>query len=130
VTDLDTRYGRSHRASRRVRATAIGAAIAFALVFAAWLWWAGLLAPAAEIGVEVIGYHVDADDRITVRYQVTVDPGTAVQCAVQALDTDFATVGWKVVDIPAAEMHSRRLESVVNTTHRAVSGLIYRCWRA
>ena len=47
--DLDDRYGRSKSSSRRTRVIFIAAVGAFAVVFGAWLIWAGLLAPAAVL---------------------------------------------------------------------------------
>ena len=48
-----------------------------------------------------IGYSTVDATQAEMDFQVTRDPGTAVKCAVKALDSKFAVVGWKVVDILA-----------------------------
>jgi hypothetical protein len=129
-TDLDARYGRSRGAAVRTRWIAIVAGVGVAVVVGAWLWWVGILSPAADIGVETLGYTVVDATETAVQFQVTVEQELAVDCAVQALDTDFATVGWKIIHLPASEQHTRQMTESVRTSHLAVSGLIYRCWPA
>ncbi len=126
---LDARYGRTRRArwTTRVWFVVIGAIIA--LAFAAWVLWAGPLAPSAPLDEQDVGYTSTDDGRgVSIRWQLTVDPGTRTRCALQAMDKDFSTVGWKIVDVPASEARTRRLEATVRTTQPAVSGLIYSCW--
>jgi len=48
VTDLDARYGRTAGSAKRTRWIAVTVGILFALVFAAWLWWGGLLEAPAQ----------------------------------------------------------------------------------
>ncbi|MDM4763398.1 DUF4307 domain-containing protein [Galbitalea sp. SE-J8] len=128
VTDLDARYGRTRSSARRTRLVGSLAAAAIVLVFGAWVWWAGILSPSADIGVDPVGYSVGSDAVVTVRYQVTVDPGTAAKCAVQGLDATGGTVGWLVVDVPASQQHTRAFTTTVRTTQRAVTGVVNRCW--
>jgi Domain of unknown function (DUF4307) len=127
---LDERYGRTRTSKRRNRVIAIGVAAAIVLVFGAWALWGGPLASGSNIEVEDSGNVVESDSLVSVRYQLTTAPDTAVRCAVQALDLDFGIVGWKIVSIPASNERVRILHSEVRTTQRAVSGLIYRCWPA
>jgi len=62
-----------------------------------------------------------------------------VQCAVKALDSKFAIVGWKVVDIPAAQPASGEiavsdggrtvaLREVLRTESQSVSAVVDSCW--
>lgn len=125
---LDARYGRTPAANKRTRIILIGAGIAFAVVFALWLWWGGLLGAPAQFEAKDTGHTIIDDSSVTVTWQFTADPGTPAQCAVQAMNSTFAIVGWKVVDIPAAEAHTRSFSETLLTTERAVTGLIYRCW--
>jgi hypothetical protein len=130
ATALDERYGRTPALSRRRRTIAIVVAGAFALVFGAWLLWAGLLGDGAAIEFRDVGHEIVDDSLVTVSWQVTVEPNTPVGCAVEALNESFSVVGWKVLDIPASAERTRTFTEEVRTSELAVSGLIYRCWLA
>ena len=127
-TVLDTRYG--HTRGRRIRArwvaVAVGAAVVITVV--AWVVWAGLLSPTAAIETQDVGFHhVDART-LGVTSQVSTDPGTRVTCSVEALNEQFAIVGWKVIDLPPSTLRTRTIEQTVRTSEPAVSGLIGSCW--
>lgn len=128
MTDLDARYGRTRPASRRTRVIVIVSALAFVAVFAAWLLWAGILGAPAQLQADDTAHKVIGDSAVDVTWQLTVEPGTDARCAVQALNSTFAIVGWKVVDVPASTARIRSLTERVLTTEPAVTGLIYRCW--
>jgi hypothetical protein len=128
VTDLDARYGRTRSTKRRTRIVVIGAAVAFAIVFALWLVWGGLLGAPAQLEANDTGHAIVSDSEVSVSWEFTVPPGTPAKCAVQALNSSFGIVGWKIVDVPASATRTRDLTETVRTTELAVSGLIYRCW--
>lgn len=127
-TDLDARYGRSPKAKRNNRVAVIAAAVGFVAVFAAWLVWGGLLEAPAQFEAKDTGYEIIDDTAVEVRWQFNVPENTDARCAVQALNSTFAIIGWKVVDVPASDQRNRDLSTTVRTTEQAVSGLIYRCW--
>ncbi len=126
--DLAARYGRTRTDARRTRVILIIAGAAFAVVFAAWLWWAGILGPSAQFETKDVGHTITGDDSASVTWQFTAEPGTAARCAVQALNSSFGVVGWRVVDLPPSEQRTREFTETLLTTERAVTGLIYRCW--
>jgi hypothetical protein len=126
--DLDERYGRTPSAARRTRVIIVVAAIVFAVLFAAWLVWGGLLGAPAQLQSRDLAHDILSDRAVTVEWEVTVEPGTDARCAVQALNATFAIVGWKVVDLPAGQQWTRTFSETVLTTEQAVTGLIYRCW--
>jgi hypothetical protein len=128
--DLDSRYGRTRSNSRRTKWIVGGTGAAFVAVFAVWLVWGGLLTPPASLDVTDVGHVIVDDSLVQVRYELNVAPGTATRCAVQALNSTFAIVGWNIVDIPASDTRTRTLETDVRTTELGVTGLIYRCWLA
>ncbi len=127
--ELDARYGRSTARRKRSRLLTLGAAIVFAALFTAWVVWGGLDGTTADIGVRDTGY-VLTDSTATVRFEITMDPGTAATCAVQALDDSFEIIGWKIVEIPASSERTRGFVETVRTVIRPNTGLIYRCWLA
>lgn len=126
--DLDARYGRSPSSTRRTRIVVIGAAVAFAVVFVAWLVWGGLFGAPAQLEARDTGHEIVSDSLVSVQWELTLEPGTDARCAVQALNSTFAIIGWKVVDVPASDQRTRQFSESVLTTEQAVTGLIYRCW--
>lgn len=127
-TSLDDRYGRSADTRRRGKLLAVVIAVAIAVVFAVWVIWAGPGQTTHGLDTDDVGYEVLSDHSVVVHTQVAVDPGTSVQCAVQALDKSYTIVGWRVVTLPAEEQRDRSISTQVNTTTRAVTGLIHSCW--
>jgi hypothetical protein len=125
---LESRYGRTpaRRGLARLLAVIVGAAVLVAAI--AWVIWVGLFGPTASLESRTTGYVVVDDSTVQVRYEVTVDAGRTVSCAVQALNSSFETVGWRIVELPASEQRTRALTEVLRTTEPAVTGLIYRCW--
>jgi len=126
---LDARYGRSPARRRRNRLLAIGTAAAFVVVFACWVIWVGLGSGSAFDG-KTTGYLFVDDSTIQVSFAVTMPPGSAARCAIEAQSDSHAVVGWKVVDIPAADAWTQTFRQTLRTSERAVTGLIYQCWVA
>jgi hypothetical protein len=104
----------------------VGAVVVVVVV--AWVLWAGLFSATASIETQDVGYTVVNASTIDITEQVTVDPGTKVSCSIQALNVDFAIVGWKVIDLPAVADRNRVFKERLRTTAPAVSGLIGSCW--
>ncbi len=65
----------------------------------AFLAWVSTSNATASVTFKDIGYSTPDATVAEVDFQVTKEPGTAAKCAVKALDSKFAVVGWKVVDI-------------------------------
>ncbi|MCU1578767.1 MAG: hypothetical protein JWP19_971 [Rhodoglobus sp.] len=126
--DLDARYGRTRSARLRTRWVVVASAIAFAIVFTLWLVWGGLLGSPAQFEANDTGHTIVSDSEVSISWEFSVSPGTPAKCALQALNSTFGIVGWKIVDVPASPERTRKLTDTLRTTELAVSGLIYRCW--
>ena len=122
------RYGRTPGDRRRRRVFAVAAAAAVLVVVVAWVVWVGLFAPTASLETRDTGYLVRADDSVDIRFEITVEPGTPVSCALQSLNAEFGIVGWKVVELAPGGERTRAFVENVRTAEPAVTGLIYRCW--
>ena len=125
---LDARYGRTPGRRRLTRWWAIGVAAAVAVVVVLWVVWVGLFAPAASIDSRTTGYTLVDDAQVEVEYEVSVEPGRSVACAIEALNEKYAVIGWKVIDLPESDERTRPGTERVRTSEPAVTGLIYRCW--
>ncbi len=97
-------------------------------MFTAWLVWGGLLGAPAQFEADDTAHSVLSDRVTEVTWRFTVEPGTTASCALQALNSTFAIVGWVIVDVPASDQRTRLLTESLRTTEKAVTGLIYRCW--
>ncbi|MGN7249922.1 MULTISPECIES: DUF4307 domain-containing protein [unclassified Arthrobacter] len=133
---LANRYGRPKRGlSRRAKRWAVIVALAIGMGFLAWVSTSNAT---ASVTFKDIGYRTTDATQSVVDFQVTREPGTAVKCAVKALDSKFAVVGWKVVDIPPVEQDAQGQSAdggrtlaqrvVLRTESQAVSGVVDSCW--
>ncbi|WP_353810459.1 DUF4307 domain-containing protein [Agromyces sp. SYSU T00194] len=126
---LAERYGRTRTSKRRERTILVVVAAAFAVVFVAWVVWAGLDGTRPTLEVTDTGHRLLADERaVEVRWDLAAPVGSTTACVVQALNEDFVVVGWKVVEIPASDEYTRTFTETVRTAQEANTGLIYRCW--
>lgn len=128
MTDLEARYGRTAGRRRRDRLIALGVGAVVAAVMIAWVVWAGVGQPTADIEVQNIGHRGVDDRHVAVDFSVTAPERSAIRCAVQALDSRHGTVGWLETDLPVTDARTARHTIEVRTSAPAVSGLVYRCW--
>lgn len=125
---LDERYGRTPGDdAKRKRILVIGGVL-FTVVFGAWVVWGGLSGTNATLEVRELGYSDVTPTSITVNWEVSVDPGTDVSCAVQALNENFGIVGWKVLELGPSDQRTRAFSETLRTAEQAVTGLPYGCW--
>jgi len=122
---LDDRYGRTTTRSRRAWWIVVGV-LAAALV--GYLAWSTVARSMDSVDVDTTGFHsVDAHG-ITVDFQVTLRAGEPLACALEAQDTEHGVVGWRVVEYPADEAHTRRFSETIPTVALATTGLVTSCW--
>jgi hypothetical protein len=122
------RYGRTPQRRRRNLIIGLVGAFVFAVVLVSWVVWAGLDGSAASLDAEDTSHSVIDARTVSVGFNLSLPRGETATCAVQALNDNYAIVGWKVVDIPASAELTRAFTETVRTTEKAVTGLIYRCW--
>lgn len=127
-TVLDERYGTSRRrgVDRRFAWIAAGLLVLGGVVFLVFSGWQQM----GAVEVRDLDYSVESDHAVSVRFEVTADPEARVACAVEALNTSKAVVGWKVVEIPRTGERSHTVTTSLVTTNRATSGHAKTCWLA
>ena len=123
--ELDDRYGRSRR--RRLP-WVIG--IVLAVVVVAYFGWSTISQSMNSVDTDDLGFEVADPYSVEVRFQVSGAAGKDIACAIEALDEEFGVVGWKVVEIPASEEHSRAFTENERTVAEATTGLVNSCWVA
>lgn len=99
--------------------------------------WVSTSSATSSVTFKDIGYSTVDATQAEVDFQVTREPGTAVKCAIKALDSKFAVVGWKVIDIPPVQQESQQgadggrttaQRAVLRTESLSVSGVVDNCW--
>ena len=123
---IDQRYGRklSPRGRRRALAILISA---LCVLTVAWFIWANPIDAGPQAVAQDTGFVLEGD-QVTVMFDVSITPGSAGACAVQALDKSFAVVGWKVVTFSPVSELTRSEEVTMRVTSPAVTGLVSSCW--
>lgn len=130
---LANRYGGQKRTlSGKAKRTALVVALAAAMGFLAWISTSNAT---ESVTYKDIGYSTPDATLAEVDFQVTKEPATAAKCSVKALDSKFAVVGWKVVDIApnavdAGADGGRTIShrATLRTESQAVSGVVDSCW--
>ncbi|QCO97474.1 DUF4307 domain-containing protein [Arthrobacter sp. 24S4-2] len=133
TTTLANRYGGQKRALSRKAKRNIGiAGLAAGIALMAWI---STSLNNETVSFKDIGYSTTDATQAEIDFQVTKEPATGAKCAVKALDSKFAVVGWKVVDVgpnPAdASADGGRTtvhRAVVRTESLSVSGVVDSCW--
>ncbi|MFT4136305.1 DUF4307 domain-containing protein [Microbacterium sp.] len=120
---LDERYGR--RGSARMPWIVGGSLAAVAVGVIAWFALSGGL---TAVDADATGFEVEDAHSVTVRFQVTVQPGSPVACALEAQDTAHGVVGYKVVEYPASDSHTTAHRETIPTVAEATTGLVTACW--
>ena len=128
MTDLAARYGRTPDRRRRDRRIGIAAAVGIVVVMLAWVVWGGLADDRGTIEATDVGSTRIDERSIRIDFEVTVEPGTPVRCAVNVFDRHHTTVGWLELDVAASERGTTQPSVEVRTTDEAIGGGVYRCW--
>jgi hypothetical protein len=132
-TSLANRYGTQKRAlTRKGKRNILIAVLAVGIAF---LVWASTSAATSSVSFKDIGYNTRDATLTEIDFQVTKDPAADAKCAVKAMDSKFAIVGWKVVDIgPNATDagtdggHTTGHRTALHTESQAVSAVVDSCW--
>ena len=132
-TSLANRYGaKKRRLSPRAARAAVGVALVAGIGFLAWVTTSNSL---SGVTFKDVGYSTTDATLAEVDFQVTREPANPVKCAVKALDSKFAVVGWKVVDVPPSAADGTpdggrtvAQRVTLRTESASVSGVVDSCW--
>ena len=94
---LANRYGGQKRTlSGKAKRIILVVSLVAGMAFMAWISTSNAT---DSVTFKDIGFSTPDATVAEVDFQVTKEPATAAKCSVKALDSKFAVVGWKVVDI-------------------------------
>ena len=122
---LDERYGRSGSPARR---WLIGVGIVVAVGVVVLFGWFTVQGALNDVDADTTSFEVVDEHAVTLGFQITAPPGSAVACAIEAQDEEHGVVGWRVVELPAADLHARAFREVIPTTALATTGFVNSCW--
>ncbi|MGO4583082.1 DUF4307 domain-containing protein [Arthrobacter sp. 2RAF6] len=133
TTSLANRYGSQKRAFGGKTKRII--VIAVLLVAIGLLFWVTTSSSQSSVSFKDIGYSTTDATQLSVDFQVTKNPDATAKCAVKAMDSKFAVVGWKVVEIgpnaPKAGADGGQTtaqRTTLRTESEAVSAVVDNCW--
>lgn len=125
---ISTRYGATKKRSGRERL--IWGAVVASLLAIFMVWAVSVtIEGAAKITSQDLAYVILSPNQASVKFEVTKPANTDVICAVQVLNSGFAVVGYREVQIAASPEKVVTLETLVNTSELGVTGLVDKCWR-
>lgn len=130
-TALDSRYGRQKQ--RKPLSTRFWVAVAAlaAVLAIAFVWWATSSESAAAPEFKDIGHEIISDDEVSLTFQVVKDPEVTAVCAVKALDSNRAPVGWKEVTLEGSESSDSRVTQLtenIKVLGPATAVTVDSCW--
>jgi hypothetical protein len=130
---LRDRYGAPRRERRIGTRGWIGIAVAATLVTAVFVVWVVTARQSAPTFKD-IGFEVVSEARATADFELTKRPEDVVTCAVQALNQEYAVVGWSEVTIGAVpedrlgDGGTSSHRAAVRTTNLATTAVVDSCW--
>jgi hypothetical protein len=132
-TSLANRYGSQKRAfGGKSKRNIVIAALVVAIGLLAWVTTSS---SQSSVSFKDVGYSTTDATQSVVDFQVTKNPGATANCAVKAMDSKFAVVGWKVVRIgPNAPKdgadggQTTTQRTILLTESAAVSVVVDNCW--
>ncbi|MFS0794316.1 DUF4307 domain-containing protein [Microbacterium sp. 1P10AE] len=123
---LDDRYGCTRSPRRRIALWSIVGVVALGLTVA--LGWTTVANSLASVTSTDTGFTVTDAEHVSISFQITAPVGQPVACAIEAQDEDHGTVGWRVVEYPASDDHTRAFSEEIPTLALATTGFVNSCW--
>jgi hypothetical protein len=123
---LDERYGRRRSTRSRVIPWVVVCVLAVAAV--AVIAWISFGNSANSVSADATSYDVVDARSVTVSFQLTAPADSHVVCVLEADDEQHGIVGWRVVEYPSVQTHSRTYTETIPTVGLATTGLVNTCW--
>ncbi|MFJ4039305.1 DUF4307 domain-containing protein [Microbacterium sp. NPDC090007] len=123
---LDDRYGRTRSPRRRIAGWTVVAVLALGAI--GFLAWTTVSSTLNAVTATDTGFTVIDDRSVSTTFQITAPVGQPVACAIEARDEEHGTVGWRVVQYPASEEHTRAFTEQIPTLSLATTGFVNACW--
>ena len=134
TTSLTNRYGTPKRAlSKKAKILLASVVGALSLIWILWVVVGGI----TGISSKILSYNVVDSTMTTVDFAVTKAPDATAQCALKAMNSSYAVVGWSVVtigpngtEVGSENGRTTTVRGEIRTDSLAVTGVIEKCWLA
>lgn len=123
---LEDRYNSGQRRSFD-RRFAWGAGIVLVLATLGFFLFSGWQ-NTQQVTLQNIGFTSLGDGAVEIKFEVTSYPEARVACAVEALNTSKAVVGWNVLEIPVSEERIHTVTTDLVTTGATTAAHAKSCW--
>lgn len=132
TNSLANRYGTPKRVlSKKSKIIITSVTGALALLWILWVVVGGI----TGISHKVLSYNVIDSTMTTVDLAVTKAPQDTARCAVKALNSSYAVVGWNVLtigpngtDVGSENGRTTTIRGEIRTDSLAVTGVVENCW--
>lgn len=123
---LEDRYGtgRKRRFDRTFAWATAGLLVLAGVGFLAFSGWQ----TANQVSAQDIGYTKTGELTLDMKFEVTAPAQTPVACAIEALNTSKATVGWTVIELPVTDQRTYVVTTPLHTTTPATAVTAKECW--
>lgn len=130
-TELSDRYGmqRSKRFDRRAGWIAGGSAVLLGAAVLVFGNWYSNTTSFLDIGFTIHEPTAEGVYTASTKFEVTSEPGAHISCAVEALNTSKATVGWRIIDLPVDDSLHHTVTADLITLGPAVTAFAKGCWQ-
>lgn len=126
---LSSRYGRTRRRRLRDRWLLVGGAVLVVVAITSWGVWSnwGQDSQTSVIS-STAAYSIPDAYHVTLHFTIDAPANKPVTCALEAMNEQFAIVGWKIQAFPPAPRGTMTYTQTLLTTQQSVTGLINNCW--
>lgn len=123
---LEDRYGtgRKRRFDRTFAWVTVGVLVLAGAGFFLFSGWQ----TTNQVSAQDIGYTQTGELTLDMKFEVTAPANTPVACAIEALNTSKATVGWTVVELPVTDQRTHVVTTPLHTTTPATAVTAKECW--
>ncbi|MDN4615815.1 DUF4307 domain-containing protein [Leifsonia sp. F6_8S_P_1B] len=125
---IERRYGRTPERRRRDRWLLGGGLLAVLVVVGAWVIWVGGANSQANLEATDTAFTIRDAHHVDISFTINAPVGQPVTCALQALNEDFAIVGWRVIEYPGSDTRVTKYTETIRTVQQSNTGLINTCW--
>lgn len=123
---LEARYGRGKR-SRFDRRAGYGIAGTLVLLAVGFFFFSGWQ-QSSQVEWQDIGYTKRSELVLDVKFQLSAPANTRVACAIEALNTAKASVGWKILEVPPSDQKTHTVTTKLVVTNPATAATARECW--
>ncbi|SDS24515.1 protein of unknown function [Paraoerskovia marina] len=120
---LADRYGRAPKPSRKP----LIFVIVFVVVGTFFLAWTTVENARGSVEWKDVGFDVVSSEQVDVTFDVTMEPGMTATCTLDALNTGYAQVGTRTVNVGPNDARTTRYTATIATSEEATTGLVQVC---